>query len=139
MSLENVKRTNDDQREVPLNVWQGVVLKESLEDELLLGSAKIVGTSASKLEKENRTMTFHRVEVPDSVKDEYIERAKTTIKQSFYTHLCKDGKMTVVFKDRVFTFGENDPELDAAREYGKSIGIIPEQMPFEHLINNPFD
>ena len=80
MSLEIVKKTNVDQREVPLSVWQGVVLEESLEDELLLGSAKIVGTSASKLEKENRTMTFHRVEVPDSVKDEYIERAKTTIK-----------------------------------------------------------
>ena len=139
MNPKTVKRTNVDQREVPLSIWQGVVLEESLEDESLLGSAKIVGTSVSTLEKENRAMTFHRVEVLDSVKDEYIERAKTTIKQSFYTHLCKDGRMTVVFKDKVFTFGENDPELDAAREYGKSIGIIPEQMPFEHLINNPFD
>jgi hypothetical protein len=68
-----------------------------------------------------------------------VEKAKTIIKQGFYTHLCKKGEMTVVFKGKVFNFKENDPELIKAREYGKSIGIISEQMPFEHLIGNPFD
>lgn len=128
-----------DKKGIPSNFWQGVVLEESLEDKSMLGRAKIIGTNVSKLEKENRIMTFHNVEVPDSTKNEYIEKAKTIIKQGFYTHLCKNGKMTVVFKDKVFNFGESDPELIKAREYGKSIGIIPEQMPFEHLVNNPFD
>ena len=128
-----------DKKETPSSMWQGVVLEESLEDKLMLNMARIVGTNISKLEKENRVMTFHKVEVPDSLRGEYIERAKTNIKQGFYTHLCKDGQMTVVFKNKVFNFGDNDPRLIKAREYGKSIGIIPEQMPFEHLINNPFD
>lgn len=128
-----------DKKEASSNMWQGVVLEESLEDKSMLDMARIVGTDVSKLEKENRVMTFHKVEVPDSAKGEYIEKAKTIIKQGFYTHLCKNGKMTVVFKNKVFNFGENDPELINAREYGKSIGIIPEQMPFEHLVNNPFD
>lgn len=120
-------------------MWQGVVLEESLEDKSLLDMAKIVGTNVSKLEKENRTMTFDKVEVPDFLKEKYIEKAKEVIKPSFYTHLCKDGVMTVVFKGKIFTFKTNDPELVAARKYGKSMGIIPEQMPFEHLVDNPFD
>lgn len=120
-------------------MWQGVVLEESLEDKSMLDMARIVGTNVSKLEKENRVMTFHKVEVPDSLKGEYIKKAKNNIRQSFYTHLCKDGQMIVVFKNKVFSFGDGDSQLIKAREYGKSIGIIPEQMPFEHLINNPFD
>ena len=120
-------------------VWRGVVLEESLQDKSMLGMTRIVHTDVEKLEKENRVMTFHKVEVPDSVKNGYVERAKTNIKEGFYTHLCKSGRMTVVFKDRVFDFGNNDPQLIQAREYGKSIGIISEQMPFEHLIDHPFD
>jgi len=130
---------NMDKNENQLSLWQGVVLEESLQDKSILCMARIVHTDVEKLEKENRVMTFHKVEVSDSKKDEYIEQAKINIKDGFYTHLCKDGRMTVVFKDRVFDFGDNDPQLIQAREYGKSIGIIPEQMPFEHLINNPFD
>lgn len=114
-------------------------MEESLEDKSMLNIAKIVSTNINKLEKENRVMTFHNVEVPDSLKGEYIEKAKTNIKRGFYTHLCKDGQMIVIFKNKVFSFSAGDPKLIKAQEYGKSIGIIPEQMPFEHLVNNPFD
>ncbi len=110
-----------------------------MEDKSLLDMVKIVGTNVSKLEKENRTMTFDKVEVPDSLKEKYIEKAKKVIKPSFYTQLCKNGVMTAVFKDKAFTFKASDPNLTEAREYGESVGIIPEQMPFEHLIDNPFD
>ena len=135
MNLEK----NMDKKEIPSNVWQGVVLEESLEDKSMLRMVKIIGTDVSRLEKENRIMTFHKVEVENSIKDDYIEKAQKNIKQGFYTHLCKDGEMTVVFKNKVFGFRDNDSQLVKAREYGKSIGIIAEQMPFEHLINNPFD
>ncbi len=128
-----------DKKEEASAVWQGVVLEESLEDKSILNMTQILDTNVEKLEKENRVMTFHQVEVPDSDKDEYIRRAEANIKRGFYTHLCKDGHMTVVFKNKVFNFVSDSPELIEAREYGKSIGIIPEQMPFEHLIDNPFD
>ncbi len=119
--------------------WKGVIIEESLSDTTLLKEVKIVGTKISKLENENRVLHFHNIEVVDSFKDEYVEKVKLNIKHSFYTHLCKDGAMIVIFQYKVFTFTKNDPELDEAREYGKSIGIIAEQMPFEHLIGNPFD
>ena len=138
--IATMKKEKDmDSKEGASNMWQGVVLEESLEDRSLLKLAKIRGTDVDSLENENRVMTFHQVEVPDSLKEEYIQKAQNAIRQSFYTHLCRDGQMIVVFKGRVFNFTVGDPELNKAREYGKSIGIIPEQMPFEHLIDNPFD
>lgn len=128
-----------EKREIPISVWQGVVLEESFKDKSLLDLAKIVGTDVDKLEEEDRVMTFHKVEVADSFKNKYIKLAEINIKDGFYTHLCKDGKMTVIFKNKIFSFNKNDPKLIEAREYGKSIGIITEQMPFEHLIDHPFD
>jgi len=135
---------------IPSDIWQGVVIAESLEDTSLLNMTKIVGTKVNKLEKENRIMTFHSVEIPDLVLDEYTEKAKNTIKQGFYTHLCNNGQpvrlrsglntqMIVIFRNKIFRFGANDPQLNEAQEYGKSIGIIPEQMDFKSLLINPFD
>jgi hypothetical protein len=120
-------------------MWRGVVLEESLENKSVLGMVKVVGTNVNKLEKENRIFAFHNIEVPDSIKDEYVDKVKNVIKQGFYTHLCKGGRMVVIFRNKVFDFRANDPDLIKAREYGKLTGIIPEQMPFEHLIDNPFD
>lgn len=120
-------------------VWQGVLLEESLEDREILGLAKIIGASTSKLEEEERIMTFHKVEVEDEDKNRYLDIALHTIKQGFYTHLCKNGEMYVVYKGVVFNFRKEDPNLRRAREHGKSLGIIEAQMPFEHLTDHPFD
>lgn len=120
-------------------VWQGVLLEESLEDKKLLSLAKIVGTDVDKLEEENRIMTFHKVEVEDANRDKYLNMAMHAIKPSFYTHLCSGGEMYVVFRGKMFNFRKQDLELTRAREYGISVGIIPEQMPFEHLVDHPFD
>ena len=120
-------------------VWQGVLLEESLEDKKLLHLAKIIGTDVEKLEEEKRVMTFHKVEIEDENMDKYLDMAMHAIKLAFYTHLCKDGEMYVVYRGKMFNFRKGDLELNKAREYGKSIGIIPEQMPFKHLIDHPFD
>lgn len=120
-------------------VWQGVLLEESLEDKSLMKLARIVGTSVSRLEKEERVMTFHKVEVHDGSQQDYLDRAMHVIKPAFYTHLCRGGEMYVVFRGAMFNFRKGDPQLNRAREYGISMGIIPEQMPFEHLIDHPFD
>src|SRR4030042_3998710 len=117
-------------------VWKGIILKESLEDKSLLKMAKIESTDIEKLENENRIMTFHKIEVNDNNKDKFIEKAIKTIKQGFYIHLVTDKVMYVIFKGHMFKFSKGYPELETAREYGKSIGILEEQMPFEHLMDN---
>lgn len=119
-------------------VWQGVILKESLEDVSLLTLAKLGKKTKTRLEGEKRIMTFYNVEVENSKVKEYLDLAMKSIRPSFYTHLCRDGEMYVAFRGKLFNFKANDPTLEKAREYGKSMGILPEQMEFEYLIKHPY-
>lgn len=119
--------------------WKGVILEESLADKSLLNLVTIVHTDCEKLEGEDRYMTFHNVIVDDLNKDKYVRTAMETIKPSFYTHICKDGVMIVIFKDKSFNFKKGDTTLQEARRYGESQGILKEQMVFERIIDNPYD
>ena len=52
----------------------------------------------------------------------------------------KDRVIKVAYPGRVMEMSEDAPEsIRAAREYGISIGIHPEQLCFERFIGNPFD
>lgn len=121
-------------------VWKGVIIEESFEDKSVLDGVTEVGYAESLMEEEEKhAVHFHQFEIPDSRKDWFVEAAKEGIKPGWYTHICKDAKMVVIFKGKVFEFGAQDREaLNAARNHGLSIGIIREQMPFEELIKDPF-
>ena len=55
-------------------------------------------------------------------------------------HICKDGMMIVIFRNKVFEFSEREKgKIAEAKNYGISIGILPEQMEIENLIRQPFD
>lgn len=120
--------------------WRGVIIEESLEDSSLLNLVKILKTKKSFLENEDEkgVLNFHCVEVEQ--REEFIEKAKRAIKQGWYMHICKDDKMIVIFRNKVFEFSEHEREkITEARNYGISIGILPEQMEIENLIRHPFD
>lgn len=127
-------KTND-----TTTMWRGVILEESLSDKSVLNLVKIVATDRSKLEGEDRYMTFHNVTVEDSKIKEYLQEVMKTIKPGFYTHLCKDGVMYVIFKDKSFVFKKGDHELQEARQYGEAHNTLKDQMDFEHIIDYPFD
>jgi len=38
----------------------------------------------------------------------------------------------------MFKFSKGYPELETAREVGKELGIVEDDMPFEKLLENPF-
>ena len=120
-------------------VWKGVIVEESLKDKSLLKLVRIIDTEKEKLEGEDRVMIFHKIEVEDNKKDEFVEKAIKAIKKGFYIHLVKDKVMYVLFKGVMYRFSRGSPELEEARKHGKSIGIPEEQMPFEHLIEEPWD
>jgi len=123
-------------------MWKGVIIEESLDDKSLLSLVKIIKSRKTTLENENERgfLTFHCIELNDSNLEKFIETAQKSIKNSFYIHICKDNEMTVIFKNKLFRFSSDNPdEMNEAREYGISIGILKEQMPFEKLIENPFD
>ena len=88
-------------------------------------------------EAEKGYLTFHCVEVDDDKKDEFV-KAQSSIKDGYYTHICKDEIAVIIYKNKVFEFSSDETDkLNEARNYGLSIGIIKEQMPFEKLIVNP--
>ncbi len=121
-------------------VWEGVIIEESLESKYLLKLAKIVKTEQSILESEEEKgfLHFHNIEVEDDKKAKFVEEAKNAIKQGWYLHICKDGKMIVVFKGQSFGFTKSQKDkIEQAKKYGMSIGIIEEQVQFQELIDNP--
>lgn len=120
-------------------MWRGVIIKESLENEKLLDKIRIVRTRITGLENQGGKYHFLYFELKDENLEDFLEEAKSTIKIKWYTHVCKDDEVIVVFSGKLFRFkeGEND-KLEKARKYGLSIGIIKEQMPFEEIIRNPY-
>ncbi|VVB61621.1 Uncharacterised protein [uncultured archaeon] len=121
--------------------WRGVIIEESLEDKSLLDIVRIVKTEKATLEneKEAGVLTFHKIEVSDAKKEEFLKRAQKAIKDRYYLHICRNGIAIVVYKNKVFEFSGNETEkITAARNYGISIGILREQLEFEALIDTPW-
>jgi len=118
--------------------WKGVILEESLEDKSILKLVKIIKTEVSKLGGEERVMTFRYFELDDKNKDRFVKKGIKVIKQAFYMHIAKEGVMYAIYKGHMFKFSKGFPELETARKYGLSIGIIKKQMPFEKLLKYPW-
>jgi ribose 5-phosphate isomerase B len=120
-------------------MWKGVIIKESLENEKLLNKIKIVRTRVTGLEMQGGKYQFLYFELKDENLEDFIEEAKNTIKNKWYTHICKGNEMIVIFSGKIFRFKHNENlKIEEARKYGLSIGIIKEQMPFEEIIKNPY-
>ena len=120
-------------------VWRGVIIEESLDDRDLLHLVNILKSKKTSLEQEQKILTFYDIELDENKKDEFVDEAEKSIKEGLYIHICKGNRMIVIFKDRFFEFTEQEKKkLDKAREYGLSIGILREQMPFEELIDDPY-
>ena len=123
-------------------MWKGIIIKESLNNKSLLSLVSIINARETTLEKENERgiLTFYSVELDDSNFNEFIKITQKSIKNAFYIHICQNNEMVVIFNNKVFRFSADDlDKLNEAREHGISIGILKEQMPFEKLIENPFD
>ncbi len=123
------------------NKWKGVIIEESLDDKSILDRVKIVKSKKSTLEKEAEkgTMTFHYIELNLEKKDGFVKKALGSIKDGWYLHICKDGVMVVIYRNKVFEFSSDEQDkLNQARDYGISISILKEQMPFEVLVKNPY-
>lgn len=123
-------------------MWKGVIIDESLDDTSLLDMVTEVGYLESLLEGEDEkgVMHFRQFEISDDKKDIFVNTAKKSIKQGWYIHICRDGTMIIIFKDRVFEFTESEKDkIKSAKDYGISMDILPEQLEIENLIRNPFD
>lgn len=124
------------------NVWQGVLIEESLISNSLLDHIKIIATRLARLEGEEDKgdFHFHNVEVSDDNLELVLDLAQKNLKPSWYFHLVKQDRMKVVYPGKIFEITKGSREsFKAARNYGISLGILSDQLDFEDLIHRPFD
>ena len=124
--------------------WKGVLIAESLEsDRGIWDRVEVTGRSKGRLEREGSRgeFTFCNVEVSDGDVDSLMrEVAGRLASPGWYFHVEKDRVIKVAYPGRVMEMNGAAPEsIRAAREYGVSIGIHPEQLCFERFMGNPFD
>jgi len=116
-------------------VWKGVVIGESLDDKTLLKVVNIVRTKLSTLEgeEEKGEWHFHSVHVDDARVDEFVEKAKSAIKQRWWTHLVNGNEAVVVLEGRAFWHRRGDEvTLKKIRDYVASQGIL--QLPEDEML-----
>lgn len=124
--------------------WRGVLIAESLVgDQGIWDRVEVQGRSKRRLEREGSRgeFTFCNVEVSDDDVDSLmLEVAERLGSPGWYFHVERDRAIKVAYPGRVMEMREDAPEsVRAAREYGTSIGIHPEQLCFERFMGNPFD
>ena len=93
-------------------------------------------------------MQLRGVLIPESLDNDHgiwdlVEvtgRSKRRLVREVAERLRSPGWYFHVERDRVMEMKADDAgSIQAAREYGKSIGIHPEQLCFERFMGNPFD
>ncbi|WP_305779095.1 hypothetical protein [Nocardia nova] len=122
--------------------WRGVAIAESFENDNALKLSHIVRTKTMVLEGEagRGKFHFHFIEVPDDAVETFVSTATSTIKPSWYTHVVREGRMYVVYRDKRFFLAQHDgPAIAEAKDYAISRGIHSEQIAFENFFDNPFD
>ncbi len=124
--------------------WRGVLIAESLAGDLgIWDRVEVRGWSKGRLEREGSRgeFTFCNVEVSDADVDSLMEQVAERLgSPGWYFHVEKDHVIKVAYPGRVMEMSEDEPEsIRAAREYGVSVGIHPEQLCFERFMGNPFD
>ena len=124
--------------------WRGVLIAESLEnDPSVWDLVEVLGRSERRLEREGSRgeFTFCEVQVSDREVDSLMRRVAERLRSpGWYFHVERDGVIKVACPGRVMEMRADAPQsIQAARAYGVSIGIHPEQLCFERFLGNPFD
>ena len=124
--------------------WRGVLIAESLEDGAgVWDRVAVTGRSKQRLEREGSRgeFTFCTVEVSDEDVDSLLYAVAERLRSpGWYFHLERDRVIKVAYPGTVMAMSAGEPEsIRAARDYGVSIGIHPEQLRFERFMGNPFD
>ena len=129
------------QKEYSNMTFRGVIIEESLEDKSLLDMVDIASTAKEYLEDEANKgmMTLYKFFLDEKRKSQFIRKAMKAILNGWYMHFCGRGVMTVIFKDKSFHFTRRDTDkIKKAESYGQSIGIMPSQMNFAGMIDDPW-
>ncbi|MFH1710796.1 MAG: hypothetical protein ABH840_00625 [Nanoarchaeota archaeon] len=106
-----------------MNEYKGIIIEESLENNLIINELKIIKVQISE------KLKWHMYDV--LVDESDIQKLSELIKPKWYMHLWKDKKVIVIFKNKEFELDyDNKDSWDSAIKYGLSLGIPLEQLDF---------
>ncbi len=121
------------------NYFEGVIIKESLEDTSVLHDVQIVSTKIEQVTERHRTpwvtqWTLHTVQVPgDKAADvaQKIARSLDT-KHNWYADYKTNTEHYIIYTNKVFhiTDRASKEQYQQATDYGVSIGIPDYQVDF---------
>lgn len=105
-------------------MWHGILVDAAF-DARFLNSMKIVGR------KKSGGWTLLKIEVGDKDVSKAAKRIQDSMKGGFYSHLySKDGRLIIIFKNKIFRAKADKKTWAAATAYGKLLGIPAGQLDF---------
>ena len=105
-------------------MWHGILVDVAF-DKAFLDGLKAIGR------KEDDDWVIMKIELPDQGIGKAAKRIQDNMKDGFYSHLyAEDGRLIIIFKNRMFDAEADRSTWKRAIEYGKSVGIPAEQLDF---------
>ncbi len=117
--------------------FNGVLLKESLKDNAILGSLVITKeekwdvNNATEDQPKQWTALYYEGKGTDAV-EIANELSKSLQEGKWYTNFSTNDKEFIIFPGKVFTYEKGDSSsATAAKEHGRSIGIPESQLDWD--------
>lgn len=120
--------------------YHGVIIKESLENLLLLKEVRILSTKISVVGERHKTpwlkqWTLHTVEIEREEAERIAEMISRNLdsahSHSWYADFDDGREHYIIFPDRVFRIDMKiQKQYDEAQAYGLGLGIPPHQVDF---------
>jgi hypothetical protein len=107
-------------------MYHGIIVDQEFNDPSFCDSLK------SFDKKKSGSWTLYGIEIEDSQVENTIYKIQQNMKidEPWYAHLYNDGKLIVIFKDRVFDVKPHVSTWQSIIEYGRKLNIPEEQLDF---------
>ncbi|EKD56828.1 MAG: hypothetical protein ACD_58C00074G0003 [uncultured bacterium] len=118
--------------------FNGVIIKESLEDKDVLGKVKILKTNISQVKEKHKTpwikqWTLHTVEIFENQANNIAEEISKALdsEHDWYADFKNSDFHYIIFRNKVFKVDRAKSEqYDDITKYGVSLGIPDYQLDF---------
>ncbi len=116
--------------------YQGVIIKESLENKNILKKLRLINTKVEQVTEKHQTpklkqWTIHTVEIPENQAQKMAQELTKIILDGWYADYKNELTHYIIFKNKIFCVDRRIKEqYKEASNYGISLGIPDYQVDF---------